>query len=82
MIILCGQLLTVISLLGIRIRIRIRIRSIRMFLGLPDPHPHQLIKSTDLRLLIRLWILPSSSKSSKKNLNFYCFVTVFMTFYL
>jgi hypothetical protein len=47
-----------------------RIR-IRMFLGLPDPHPDPLVKAR-----IRLWIriLPSSSKNSKKNLDFFCFV--------
>jgi hypothetical protein len=40
---------------------------IRMFFGLPDPHSDSLVK-------IRIRILPSSSKNSKKNLYFYCFV--------
>ncbi len=43
---------------------------IRMFLGLPDPHPDPLVTSTDP--------VPYSSvtkKDSKKNLDFYCFVT-------
>ncbi len=45
---------------------------IRMFLGLPDPHPDPLVTSN---VPIRLRILPSSSKNSKKNLEFYCFLT-------
>ncbi len=41
-----------------------------MFLGLPGPDP--LVRGT-----VRIWIriFPSSSKNSKKNLYFYCFVT-------
>jgi hypothetical protein len=50
----------------LRIRIRIRIRT---FSGLPDP----LVTSTDDR--IPLQILQSSSKNSKKPLEFYCFLT-------
>jgi hypothetical protein len=38
-----------------------------MVLGLPDPHPDPLVTSTDPA--------PSSSKNSKNNLDFYCFVT-------
>jgi hypothetical protein len=51
------------------LRIRIRIR-IRMFLGLPDPQPDPLV----VGIQIRIGILPSSSKNSKINLDFYCFV--------
>jgi hypothetical protein len=39
------------------------------FLGLPDP-----------ALFLRIQILPSPSKKSKKTLDFYCFVTSLMTF--
>jgi hypothetical protein len=63
--------------LGIRIRIRKRIRGFRMYLGLPHPDP--LVTSTDPAPL-RLRILPSSSKNSKKNLYFFCFVSFFITF--
>ncbi len=42
------------------------IRRIRTFLGLPDPLPYPLVTS-----MVRLRILPSSSKNSKKNLDFY-----------
>jgi hypothetical protein len=38
----------------------------RMFLSLPDPN--QLLS-------VRIRILPSQSKNSKKNLDFYCFAT-------
>jgi hypothetical protein len=48
------------------IQIRIRTGNIRKFLGLPDPDPS---------LFVRIRILPSSSIKSKKNLDFYCFVT-------
>jgi hypothetical protein len=47
-----------------------RIR-VHMFLGPTDP---DLVKGT---VRIRIWILPSSSKNSKKNLYFYCFVTFY-----
>ena len=43
---------------------------IRKFLGLSDP-------DTDQSLYDRIRILPSSSKESKKDLDFYCFVTSF-----
>ncbi len=60
-----------------------RIRRICMLLGLPDPHPDPLVTSTN-RLRIRLWprILPSSSKNSKKNLDFHCFVTSYDLLFL
>ncbi len=49
-----------------------------MFLGLRDPHTDPSVTSTEwIRLEIRLRILPSSSKNSKKNLDFYCFVTFY-----
>ncbi len=54
-------------MLGIRIRIWIQIRRILMFFATRI--------RIRIRLLIRLLILPSSSKNSKKNLDFYCFVT-------
>jgi hypothetical protein len=41
-----------------------------MFLGLPDPHPDPIVTSTDPA--------PDPSiikQNSKKNLDFYCFVT-------
>ncbi len=41
---------------------------IRMFLSLPDPHPDPIVR-------IGIRILPSSRKNSKKNLDFYCFLT-------
>ncbi len=49
----------------------IRIRRIRMFLGLLDPDPW---------LFLRIRILPSASNWSKKNLDFYYFVTSFWLF--
>ncbi len=52
-----------------RIRIRIRIHRIYMFWGLPDPDPSEV--------WIRIRIHLSLSKYSKKNLDFYCFVTSF-----
>jgi hypothetical protein len=54
--------------------LRIRIR-IHMFLGFLDPDPDPRVRGT-------LWIriLISSSKNSKKNLDFYCFVTLFCLF--
>jgi hypothetical protein len=56
-----------------RIRIQnypvLRIR-IHMFLGLPDPDPL-------VRAWIRILILLSSCKNSKKNLDFFYFVTLF-----
>ncbi len=50
---------------------------IRKFLGLSDPDP-------SLFAWIRIWIriLPSSSKNSEKNLDFYSFMTSKVTFYL
>jgi hypothetical protein len=39
---------------------------IRMFLDLQDPNPS---------LFVRIRILPSQTKNSKKNLDSYCFVT-------
>jgi hypothetical protein len=55
-----------------------RIR-IHMFLGLLDPDPDPLVRASEVWILIQ--ILLSLSKYSKKNLDFYCFVT-FLTFYL
>jgi hypothetical protein len=56
-----------------RNRVRIRIR-IHMFLSLnPDPLSE---------VWIRIRILLSASKNSKKNLDSYCFVTSFGLFYL
>jgi hypothetical protein len=49
--------------------LRIRIRRIRIFLGLP------IRTRIPIRIRIGLWILSSSSKESKKNLDFYCFLT-------
>jgi hypothetical protein len=48
-----------------------------MFLGLPDPDPlvRGMDPDPDLRILIR--ILLSSCKNSKKNLDFFYFVTLF-----
>jgi hypothetical protein len=43
---------------------------IRMFLDLPDPDPVIICTDPDLDP-----VLPSSSKNSKKNLEYYCFVT-------
>jgi hypothetical protein len=34
-----------------------------------------ICKDPDLTLFVRIWILQSSSKISKKNFHFYCFVT-------
>jgi hypothetical protein len=42
-----------------------------MFLGLLDPDPETLVRGTDPEFRILL----SSSKNSKKNLDFYCFVS-------
>ncbi len=64
-----------------RIQIRIRIHQIQMFLGLPDPDP--LVRGMDPELAPDpdpSIILLSSSKTSKKNLDFYCFVTSFELF--
>jgi hypothetical protein len=52
-----------IAVLRIRIQIRSRIHLIHVFLGLLDPDP------------IRIWILLTLSKNSKKTLDFSCFVT-------
>jgi hypothetical protein len=51
---------------GLRIRIRIRIH---VFLGLLDPDPDPLVRGMDPDPSI------SFSKNSKKNLDFYCFVS-------
>ncbi len=56
--------------------LRIRIRRIHMFLGLWDPDP--LVRDTDPDRL-RIWILLSSSKKSKKNIDSFCFVTFFLS---
>jgi hypothetical protein len=51
----------------------------RKFLRLPDPDP--LVGGTDLNMdstRFRILILPSSSKNSKKNLYFYCFLTLLL----
>ncbi len=48
---------------------------VRIFLGLPDPHPDPLVTSSDLAP-----DLPSTSKNSKKNLDFYCFTTSLLLF--
>jgi hypothetical protein len=55
----------------------LRIR-IHMFLGLlePDPDPSEEVWIR-IWLRIRIWILLSPSKKSKKNLDSYCFVTSF-----
>ncbi len=53
------------AVLRILIRIRIRIHRIHMFLGLLDTDPDPLVTGMDLLL----------SKNSKKNLDFYYFVT-------
>ncbi len=59
----------------LRIRIRTHIRRILMFLGLLDPDPDPLVRGMDQD--------PSIIKQiSKKNLDSYCFVTTFLTFYL
>ena len=47
--------------------VRIWIRRIHMFLGLPYPDLDPLDRDTDPD--------PSSSKNSKKNIDFYCFLT-------
>ncbi len=57
------------------LRIRIRIHRIHMFLGLLDPDP--LVRGLDLRI----WILLSSCKNSKKNL-IPTILWLFLTFYL
>jgi hypothetical protein len=41
-----------------------------IFMGLPDPDP--LVRLSEVQ--IRIQILPSASKNSKKNLDFYSFV--------
>jgi len=45
-----------------------------MFLGLLDPDPDKTV----IEARIRIRILISSSKISKKNLDSYCFVTSFL----
>ncbi len=61
--------------------LRIRIR-IHMFLGLLDPD--QLVRGMDPDTDTAPDPEPvlSLSKNSKKNLDFYCFVTSFLTYYL
>ncbi len=57
--------------------IRIRIHRIPLVLAFPDPNPYPLVSSKDPDLAPD----PSSSKNSKKNLDFYCICNFFMTFY-
>jgi hypothetical protein len=57
-----------ISLLKTVLWIQIRIHTIRNFLDFTDPDPSLFVQT-------RIWILLSSSKKSKKNLDFYCFMT-------
>jgi hypothetical protein len=57
------------------IRIRIRIHRTHMFLGLLDPDP--LVRGMDPDPDPALDPDPDPSKYSKKNLDFYCFVTSF-----
>jgi hypothetical protein len=45
-----------------------------MFLGLQDPDPDPLVRGMDP---LRIWILLSSCKNSKKNLDYFFFVTLF-----
>lgn len=58
------------------LRIRIRINRIHMFLGLLNPDPISFVRGLDP--YPRLWILQSVSKNSKKNLNFYFFLTFYL----
>jgi hypothetical protein len=48
---------------------------IRKVLDLMDQDP-----SLFVRIWIRIWILSSSSKKSKKNLDIYCDIDIFMIF--
>jgi hypothetical protein len=66
-------------------RIRIWIHWVHIFLGLSDPDPDPLVRGIDpdpdlAPDLDPSIILLSSSKISKKNLDFYCFVTSFGLF--
>ncbi len=62
----------------LRIRIRIRIHRIHMFLGLSDPDPiHWSEVWIRIRILLRIRVLLSSCKNSKKNPDSYYFVTLF-----
>jgi hypothetical protein len=47
-----------------------------MFLGLLNPDPISFVRGLDP--YPRLWILQSVSKNSKKNLNFYFFLTFYL----
>jgi len=60
--------------------LRIRIRWIRMFLGLLDPDTDPLVRGMDQAPDPDPFILLSSSKNRKKNLESYCFVTIFLLF--
>ncbi len=53
------------------LRIRIRLRRIHKFLVLPDPEP--LVRDPDPSII---------KQKSKKNIDFYCFVTFYDFFYL
>ena len=57
--------------------LRIRIHRIHMFLGLHDPDPDPLVRGMDW-IRLRIGILLSSCKNSKKNLDLW----LFFTFYL
>jgi hypothetical protein len=67
------------AVLRIRIRIKIRVRRIRIILGLLDPDPSSLVKGMDPDPDPAPAPL-SPSKNSKKNPDFYCFVTSFLLF--
>ena len=71
----CGSYLKFTPVL----RIRIRIHRIHMFLGLLDPDPDPLVRGMNPAPDPDPSIL---SKNSKKNLDFYCFVTSFWLFIL
>jgi hypothetical protein len=68
--------ITAVLRIRIRIQIRIQIPRIHVFLGLldPDRDPDPLVRGM---IQIRIWILLTLSKNSKKNLDFSCFVTSF-----
>ena len=51
-----------------------------MFLCLSDPDLDPLVRGVDPDPALDIWILLSSSKISKKNLDSYCFVTSFGLF--
>jgi hypothetical protein len=58
--------------LGVQIR---NFDCMHMFLGLPDPNPDPSVRDTDTDPSI-------IQQKSKKNIDSYCFVTSFLTFYL